>query len=79
MSWNDKISLILGIIFFILFVYFIFAQFYLIAVGLFILSIALLSGAYTPRDTSSRELLVLIDVILPFIAIGILIYAMINK
>ncbi len=77
MNRNDKISLIFGITFFILFLYFLFSKYYLFALGWIILSIALLTGAYTPRDTSSREILVIIDVILPFIAFGIFIYAII--
>jgi len=77
MHRNDKISLILGIVFFVLFLYFLYLKDYLFALGWIILSIALLTGAYTPRDTSSREVLILIDVILPFIALGILIYAII--
>jgi len=79
MHRNDKISLILGIVFFVLFLYFLYIKYYLFALGWIILSIALLTGAYTPRDTSSREVLVLIDVILPFIAFGILIYAIIYR
>lgn len=77
MNRNDKISLMLGIIFFVLFLYFLYITYYLFALGWIILSIALFTGAYTPRDTSSREVLILIDVILPFIALGILIYAII--
>ncbi|MGB9938187.1 MAG: hypothetical protein ACPK7O_10770 [Methanobacterium sp.] len=74
MSRNDKISIILGIIFFALFLYYLYNNDYLYALGWFILSIALFLESYNPRDLSSRELLVLIDVILPFIAIGIIIY-----
>lgn len=77
MHRNDKLSFLLGIIFFILFIYFLYTKNYLYAIAWLILSIALISGAYNPRDTSSRELLVLIDVILPFIAIGIFAYALI--
>lgn len=77
MHRNDKLSFLLGIIFFILFIYFLYTKNYLYGIGWLILSIALISGAYTPRDTSNRELLVLIDVILPFIAIGIFAYALI--
>jgi hypothetical protein len=77
MSRNDKISLILGILFLVLFAYFLYIKYYLYAIGWLILGIALFLGAYTPRDTSSREVLVLIDVILPFIALGIFIYAII--
>jgi hypothetical protein len=77
MNKNDKISLIFGIIFFCLFLYFLYITYYLFALGWIILSIALVSGAYTPRDTSSREVLILIDVILPFIALGIFVYAII--
>ena len=72
---NDRISLILGIIFFVLFAYFIYIKYYLYGLGWIILSIALFLGAYTPRNTSNREILVLIDVILPFIALSIFIYA----
>jgi hypothetical protein len=77
MSRNDEISLILGILFLVLFAYFLYIKYYLYAIGWLILGIALFLGAYTPRDTSSREVLVLIDVILPFIALGIFIYAII--
>lgn len=77
MKRNDKISLVFGIFFFILFTYFLYIGYYLYALGWLILSAALITGAYTPRDTSSREVLVLIDVILPFIALGIIIYAII--
>jgi hypothetical protein len=77
MHRNDKISLVLGIIFLFIFAYFLYIQYSLYAIGWLILSIALLLGAYNPRDTSSKELLVLIDIILPFVAIGILIYAFI--
>lgn len=77
MNKNDKISLILGVIFFVLFAYFLYIKSYLYAIGWLIFSIALFLGAYTPRDTSSREVLVLIDVVLPFIALGIFIYAII--
>jgi len=74
---NDKTSLIFGITFFALFLYFLYIKYYLFAAGWIILSIALLTGAYTPRDTSSREVLIIIDVILPFIALGIFVYALI--
>ena len=79
MSRKDKISLLLGMIFFILFVYSIYIKYYLFSLGWFILSMALFLGIYTPRNTSNREIVVLIDVILPFIAIGIFIYAIIYR
>lgn len=74
MSRNDKISIIFGIVFFALFLYFMYIIDYLYALGWLILSIAFFLESYNPRDLSSREVLVLIDVILPFIAIGIIIY-----
>ena len=77
MSRKDKISLILGIIFLILAIYFLFIKYYSYGLGWFILSIALFLGVYTPRNTSNREIVVLIDVIMPFVALVIFIYAII--
>ena len=77
MSRKDKISLILGIIIFVLSIYFLYIKYYLYSLGWLILSISLLLGAYTPRNTSNREIIVLIDVILPFVALAIFIYAII--
>ncbi len=79
MSRKDKIILIFGIIFFILFAYFIYFKYYLFSLGWFILSIALFLETYTQRNTSKREIVVLIDVILPFIALGIFIYTIIYR
>ncbi len=77
MSINDKLSIIGGCIFFILFIYFLYIKDYLYALGSVILSITLFLGAYTPREIGRREVLIIIDVILPFIAIAIFIYALI--
>lgn len=77
MSRNDKLSILAGCIFFILFIYFLYITSYLYALGWLILSIALFLEVYTPRETGRREVLIIIDVILPFIAIAIFIYALI--
>ena len=77
MSRKDKISFILGVMFLILAIYFLFIKYYSYSLGWFILSIALFLGVYTPRNTSNREIVVLIDVIMPFVALIIFIYAII--
>ncbi len=77
MSVNDKFSIIAGCIFFILFIYFIYIKNYLYALGWLILSAALFLGAYTPREIGYREILIIIDVVLPFIALAIFIYELI--
>lgn len=77
MSRNDKFNIIAGCIFFILFIYFLYIKDYLYALGWLILSAALFLGIYTPRKTGNREILIIINVILPFIALAIFIYALI--
>lgn len=77
MSRNDKISILIAIIFLILFMYFLYTGNYLYALGWIILSIAFFLEAYNPHETGLREVTIIINIILPFIAIGILIYALI--
>lgn len=77
MSRNDKISILIAIIFLILFMYFLYTGNYLYALGWIILSIAFFLEAYNPHETGRREVTIIINIILPFIAIGILIYALI--
>ena len=77
MSRNDKISILIAIIFLILFMYFLYAENYLFALGWIILSIAFFLEAYNPHETGRREVAIIINVILPFIALGIFIYALI--
>lgn len=77
MSRNDKISILFACIFLILFVYFLYTNNYLYALGWLILSIALFLEPYNPREAGPREVIILIDVILPFIAIAIFVYAII--
>ena len=79
MSRNDKFSITAGGIFFILFIYFIYVKEYLYAAGWLILSVALFLGAYTPRKIGNREILIIIDVILPFIALAVFIYASVYR
>ncbi len=77
MSRNDKFSIITGCIFFIIFIYTLYIQSYLYALGWIILSVALLLEAYTPRKTGNREILIIINVALPFIALGIFIFTLV--
>jgi len=76
MSRNDIFATFFGIIFLIAFMYFIYTKNYLISTGWLILSISAFLEAYNPRDTGYREITILINVILPFIAILIFIYAL---
>ena len=79
MSRNDKFSIIAGCIFFIIFIYVLYIKSYLYALGWIILSAALFLEAYTPRKTGNREILIIINVALPFIALAIFIYALIYR
>lgn len=77
MSRNDMFSIVAGCIFLIIFVYALYIRSYLYAMGWLILSAALLLEAYTPRKIGNREILIIINVALPFIALGIFIYTLI--
>ncbi|MGF7118795.1 hypothetical protein [Methanobacterium oryzae] len=77
MSRNDKISILIAIIFLSLSMYFLYVGNYLYALGWIILSIAFFLEAYNPHETGRREVTIIINVILPFIGIGILIYALV--
>lgn len=77
MSRNDKISILIAIIFLIISMYFLYTENYLYAIGWLILSIAFFLEAYNPHETGRREVTIIINVILPFIALGIIIYALI--
>ena len=77
MTPNDKFSIVAGCIFLIIFIYTLYLQSYLYALGWFILSISLLLEAYTPKKIGNREILIIIDVALPFIALGIFVYTLI--
>lgn len=77
MSRNDKISILIAIIFLTFFMYFLYAESYLYALGWIILSIAFFLEAYNPHETGRREVTIIINVILSVIGIGILIYALI--
>ncbi|MEN6554633.1 MAG: hypothetical protein ABFC34_17305 [Methanobacterium sp.] len=77
MSPNDRFSIVAGCIFLIVFIYTLYIKSYLYALGWLILSAALLLEAYTPRKIGDREILIIINVALPFIALGIFIYTLI--
>ncbi|MEL7671459.1 hypothetical protein [Methanobacterium sp.] len=77
MSPNDRFSILAGCIFLIVFIYTLYIKSYLYALGWLILSAALLLEAYTPRKIGDREILIIINVALPFIALGIFIYTLI--
>ncbi|OEC87031.1 MULTISPECIES: hypothetical protein [Methanobacterium] len=77
MSPNDRFSIVAGCIFLIVFIYTLYIKSYLYALGWLILSAALLLEAYTPRKIGDREILIIINVSLPFIALGIFIYTLI--
>jgi hypothetical protein len=77
MKRNDRISLLIGCLFFVLFSYFLNIEEYLTALGWLLLSVTMFLGAYTPKKFDRREVLILINVILPFVAIGIFIYRII--
>lgn len=77
MSRNDKISILIAMIFLILFMYFLYIENYLFALGWLVLSIAFFLEAYNPHETGRREVTIIINVILPFIALGIFIYALV--
>jgi hypothetical protein len=77
MSPNDRFSIAAGCIFLIIFIYTLYIKSYLYALGWLILSTALLLEAYTPRKIGDREILIIINVALPFIALGIFIYTLI--
>ena len=77
MSPNDRFSIAAGCIFLIIFIYTLYIKSYLYALGWLILSAALLLEAYTPRKIGDREILIIINVALPFIALGIFIYTLI--
>ncbi len=79
MSRNDMFSIIAGCIFLIIFMYALYIRSYLYALGWLILSAALLLEAYTPRKIGNREILIIINVALPFIALGIFIYTLIYR
>jgi hypothetical protein len=76
-SPNDRFSIVAGCIFLIVFIYTLYIKSYLYALGWLILSAALLLEAYTPRKIGDREILIIINVSLPFIALGIFIYTLI--
>ncbi len=69
MSRNDMFSITAGCIFLIIFVYALYIRSYLYALGWLILSAALLLEAYTPRKIGNREILIIINIALPFIAL----------
>jgi len=75
MSRNDIFYLGVGGIFFIIFIYFCFIKNYLIASGWLILTISALLYVYTPKETGYREIEIIINVVLPFIALIIFIYS----
>ena len=77
MSRNDRFSIVAVCIFLIIFIYALYVKSYLYALGWVILSAALFLEAYTPRKTGNREILIIINVALPFIALGIFIYTLI--
>jgi hypothetical protein len=77
MSPNDRFSILAGCIFLIVFIYTLYIKSYLYALGWLILSAALLLEAYTPRKIGDSEILIIINVALPFIALGIFIYTLI--
>ena len=77
MKRNDRISLVIGCLFFVLFLYFLNIEDYLAALGWLLLTVTMFLGAYTPEKFDRREVLILVNVILPFIAIGIFIYRII--
>lgn len=77
MKRNDRISLVIGCLFFVLFLYFLNIEEYLAALGWLLLTFTMFLGAYTPEKFDRREVLILVNVILPFIAIGIFIYRII--
>ena len=77
MSRIDNLSIIVGIIFLILFIYPVYFKSYLYALGCLILSTALFKGAYTPVDTDRREVLIITIVTFYFIAVSIFVYALI--
>jgi hypothetical protein len=77
MKRNDRISLVIGCLFFVLFLYFLNIEEYLATLGWLLLTVTMFLGAYTPKKFDRREILILVNVILPFIAIGIFIYRII--
>ena len=77
MSRNDRFSIAAGFIFLVIFIYAMYIKSYLYALGWLILSAALLLEAYTPRKIGNREILIIVNVALPFIALGIFIYTLI--
>ncbi len=77
MSLNDRFSIVAGCIFLVIFIYALYIKSYLYALGWLILSAALLLEVYTPRKIGNREILIIINVALPFIALGIFIYTLI--
>ena len=79
MSRNDMFSIAAGCIFLIIFMYALYIRSYLYALGWLILSAALLLEVYTPRKIGNREILIIINVALPFIALGIFIYTLIYR
>lgn len=78
MKRNDIIILIAGCLFFVLFLYFLDILDYLTALGWLLLSFTMFLGIYTPKKTDRRELVVLINVIIPLIAFGIFIYRLLG-
>lgn len=79
MSRNDRFSIAAGCIFLIMFIYALYIKSYLYALGWLILSAALILEAYTPRKIGNREILIIINVALPFIALAIFIYTLIYR
>lgn len=75
MSKSDIIYIGVGGIFFITFLYFLSNKNYLMASGWLILTISALLYIYTPKEIGYREIEILINVILPFIALIIIIYS----
>ena len=77
MSRNDIFSIVVGCIFLIIFMYVMYIKSYLYALGWLILSAALLLETYTPKKIENRKILIIINVALPFIALGIFIYTLV--
>ena len=77
MSRNDRFSIVAGCIFLIMFIYALYIKSYLYALGWLILSAALLLETYTPKKIENRKILIIINVALPFIALGIFIYTLV--
>ena len=78
MKRNDKIDMIIGCIFIAPFLYFLYISENLYALGWLLLSLTMFLGSYTPKKTDRREVFILINVILPFLAVGIFFYRLIH-